>query len=62
MTRANPDPAQLDGQARRMNRAERERYIEFWDAGDEHDESLQAEWDALDHPTRPRDSELLPDV
>ena len=62
MTKAYPQGVESDGGVRRMNRKERERYIEFWDAGDEHDESLQAEWDALDHPTRPRDSELLPDV
>lgn len=47
------------GEAHRLTRLERERFIEFWDSGDEHDESLQAEWDAIDNPTRPPDRDLL---
>lgn len=57
---AYPLEVEPSDQVQRMNAAERERYIEFWDAGDEHDESLQMEWDALDFPTRPRDRDLLP--
>jgi hypothetical protein len=41
--------------AKKENRLSRERYLEFWDAGDEYDEQ------ELD-PTRPRDKDLLPDV
>ena len=63
---AYPDPAQAGGAAARINRENRERYLELWDAGDEYDEHrsfveiIDAEWDARDNPTRPRDEDLLP--
>lgn len=45
-----PDSADKS-QTNLMNRLERERYAEFFDAADEHD--------VRDKPTRPADSELL---
>lgn len=45
-----PDSADKS-QTHLMNRLERERYAEFFDAADEYDEL---------NPTRPRDEELLP--
>lgn len=68
MTGPYPDPQQvnLDGAAGRINRENRERYLDLWDAGDAEDERrAQEEIDAMEwhpdnNPSRPRDSELLP--
>ena len=59
-TVAYPDPTQADGQAGKLTKAQRERYLDLFDAGDQYDEELAAAWDALDNPTRPPDRDLLP--
>ena len=48
------------GEAHQLTRLERERYLDLFDAGDQYDADLAADWDALDNPTRPADRELLP--
>lgn len=45
---AYPLEVEPSGQVRRMNAAERERFIEFWDAGTQEDERrAEEEWLAL---------------
>ena len=57
-----PYPLEIEpGEAARMNRKARERYLELacWPDPEEEAE-MEAAWDATDNPTRPRDRELLP--